>query len=260
MTNDLECGRVRLNKPNVFLLGAAKCGTTSLASILDQHSEIKVAKSKEPTFFCRHFNVVRNPIDYLTEFATSKTGASVFIDASHGYFTDPDVAPALHLLFPEAKFILILRNPANRAHALYQHMRRHGFEELGNFEQALDSEPIREADIAFREQFQENYWNMLYVRSGYYDEQWMRYLNYFPRSRFFLLSLSELANYPDEILPRICRFLEVEPYFSFDTIPQNQGNYPDMSPATRAGLDIHFEGVLDRIGFLAGRNIDLTSV
>src|SRR5688500_5255551 len=58
--------------PNLFLLGAAKCGTTSLHAILGQHPDIHACWGKEPTFFNWPFQVVRNPLEYFRLFDSPK--------------------------------------------------------------------------------------------------------------------------------------------------------------------------------------------
>ena len=54
-----------VKKPNLFLLGAAKCGTTTLQDALDQHPEIFMTKIKSPTYFCDGFQLIKDPIEYF---------------------------------------------------------------------------------------------------------------------------------------------------------------------------------------------------
>ena len=115
------------NVPNLFILGAGKCGTTTIYHYLMRHPSIYMSRIKEPTHFCRLFQVVKNPIEYYQLFDGAK-GESFIGEASHAYLTDPSSCRVIKALFPLAKFILILRNPADRAYSLYNHMRYHGFE------------------------------------------------------------------------------------------------------------------------------------
>jgi hypothetical protein len=107
--------------PNLFILGSGKCGTTTLYDIISEHPEISVSKIKEPSFFCSHFQVIKNPIEYFNLFTPP---ARYLAEASHVYFSNPETATVLRDLFPEAKFLIILRAPKARAQSLYQHMRR----------------------------------------------------------------------------------------------------------------------------------------
>ncbi len=243
----------------MFLLGAAKCGTTSLAACLGQHPEIQVARSKEPTFFSRHFNIIRNPLDYLEQFHSEK-GAKVRIDASHANFSDLEVAPAIHLLFPSAKFILIFRNPALRSYALFHHMRRHGYEQLPTFEAALLAEDERFHDESFRFTAKENYWNQLYLRSSCYDFQLMNYLQFFPRNRFFIISMAELVGEPQKWIKLILDFLEVDLDYNLCLPSLNQASYEPLDDKLKRRLESEFADNLDRLEMLVGRQMDLLNL
>jgi len=170
----------RLAAPNLFILGAAKCGTTSLHYALSQHPEIHLSSIKEPTFFCRGPLGAMNPIDYFNLFPY-QSEKRYYGEASHANFSSPEAAPILRQLFPNAKFLLILRNPVRRAYALYQHLFRHGQEPLTTFEQAIEEEEKRFLDGRFRDYSLTNFWNYMYVRSSRYDLQLERYLSLFPR-------------------------------------------------------------------------------
>ena len=75
-------------KPNLFILGAAKSGTTTLWSSLRQHPDIFLSRPKEPAFFCETFQKVQNPIHYFELFDRAGT-ASLVGEASHAYLSDP---------------------------------------------------------------------------------------------------------------------------------------------------------------------------
>jgi hypothetical protein len=242
--------------PNLFLLGAAKCGTTSLANWLQQHPLVHVAPSKEPTFFCRHFNVIHNPIDYLEQFCTNKA-AKYFVDASHGNFSDLAVAPALHALVPEAKFILVLRNPVRRAYSLYQHMRRHGHEGLATFAEALAAEPFRAADPYFKFAARENYCNQLYLDSSRYDQQLLRYLEFFPRESFFIMTMQEMLNETDFWLGELCKFLQIALALPPVLPRKNDGRYEPLDPVLLKSLLPQFQGCMNVVNQIAGRDLRL---
>lgn len=244
--------------PNFFILGAAKCGTTSLHGYLRQHPEIHMSAVKEPSFFCREFQVVRNPIDYLKLFECGEERKAVG-EASHVYFSNPDTPPALHALFPEAKFILILRNPALRSYSLYQFMRKLGYESIPSFEQALVEEDRRFSDPAFRTDCPQYFWNFMYYRSSLYDAQLQRYFARYDRSRFFILTLAELAANPRLWMDQIFDFLSVSPKAKIDYTPLNVSSYADIAEDTQAMLDERFAPMVARLQTLVGRPLDLSS-
>ena len=244
------------NKPNFFLLGAGKCGTTSLASMLSQHPEVFMSTPKEPSFFCSYFQVTRDPISYFNLFSGCKNESAIG-EASHVYFSNPETAATLQLLFPDAKFILILRDPTLRAYSLYQWMHRYRFEALPTFESALEAESVRYTDPEFFHNCPQYFWNFMYTRSSYYHIQWERYLRFFHRDRFFVLSLSELASDPVRWTQRIYEFLAVTGGFTPSTKHLNPGRYREMQASTRKRLDEHFRPTIRATRELAGRDMQL---
>lgn len=212
----------RAARPNLFILGAGKSGTTTLYSYLCDHPEIFMSPVKEPSFFCDIFQVVANPVDYLALFegATSQKWIG---EASHVYFTCPRSAALLQAFAPEARFILILRNPADRAYSLYQHMARAGDEWAGTFEKALDVEEKRVRDPWFERHNPQYYYNFLYFRSGLYAEQIERYFDWFERDRFLFVTFDEFKTDCPAVLRKVGKFLDVEPCWTPNLRVRNPG-------------------------------------
>lgn len=248
--------------PNLFLLGAGKCGTTSLHNILAQHPNIHASPVKEPSFFCSYFQVVQNPIDYLTLF---NSRARYRLDSSHVYLSNPETPPVLRALFPDAKFILIFRDPKQRAYSLYRHMRRvlhsdrQPLEEIADFASALRAEPERYASPDFCRNCRHYFWNFMYCRSSLYDEQLARYFALFDRDRFHVLSLAELAAGPAPATARIIEFLGLDrqPLRQFAFAIANYGGpfTPYDSECDRL-MDEAFAGLTVRTNRLVGRPLD----
>jgi hypothetical protein len=246
----------KLAAPNFFILGAAKCGTTSLYYALKQHPEIYLSAVKEPSFFSTGFQVVRNPVEYFNLFP-EQPGKKRYGEASHLYFSAPETAPVLRQLFPSAKFLLIVRNPVHRAHSLYQHMRRAGDESLPAFELALAEEEHRFADPGFRAHCPQYFWNYMYCRTSMYDVQLRHYLEYFPPEQFFVLTLGEWQCDPVRWQAEIFRFLEVDPSVHVSAEPQNQAPARStLREETRAALEKHFSGMRERLEGLIGRRLE----
>jgi hypothetical protein len=247
--------------PNLFILGAAKSGTTTLYRLLERHHDIKVCDPKEPSFFCSQFQVVKNPIEYFRLFDSDRRYR---VDASHVYFSNPETAPVLHDLFPEAKFLLILREPKARAHSLYRHMRRalhddgRPMELVETFHEALLREEERFNAPGYPAVCRQYFWNFMYMRSSCYDVQLARYLALFPRESFLILSLAELHRQPQETVGRIARFLDVDPAGFGEDVPAVNvaPQYDSFDPACRALMDDHFGNLTTRVDLLAGEALD----
>lgn len=196
--------------PNFFILGAGRSGTTTLAAVLREHPEIFLSTPKEPTFFSEPFQVTRTPIKYAKLFAGADEFPAVG-EASHAYLSHPDAAQTLRAFFPDARFIVMFRNPADRALAMYSYMLENGYELHRSFEQALAAEDRRFASARFARHCPHYFWNFMYFRSGRFGEQVNRYLELFPREHFHFTTLYDLQRDPARVLGTIEAFLGVSP-------------------------------------------------
>lgn len=235
-----------LHKPNFFILGAAKCGTTSLNAYLRQHPEIFMSRKKETNFFSdgfQGFGSVVNPNRYFELFSSVKD-EKIIGEASHSYMTSPSTAATLRLLFPEAKFVVILRNPADRAYSLYNHLRRYGHEPLASFEKALELEVSRSSSQRFIKSCKENIYNFKYFSSGLYAEQINRYLQLFDKEQFLFLKLDDLNNNPENTLKSIFRFLDVDDSFEVSAKIKNKGGVTARFPRFNHFCTIHLDKII----------------
>lgn len=248
-------------KPNLFIVGAGKSGTTSLYHLLKNHPEIKVSDVKEPSFFCSYFQVVKNPIEYFKLFDPPK---KYCVDASHVYFSNPETAPVLKSLFPDAKFLVILRQPKARAYSLYQHMRRamhadgRPLDLVETFPEALRLEGERFVSAEFFEKCRQYFWNFMYMRSSCYDIQLQRYLDLYDRDRFLVTSLAEFKGDPVNAVQAIGRFLDVDAAGFGGEIPVTNvaPPYSPCDPESDAFMDEYFGDLTARVDRLVGRPLD----
>jgi hypothetical protein len=195
--------------PTFFVLGAGRSGTTSLTRVLRSHPQVFIPDIKEPSFFAESFQWVRSPVRYADLYASATEHARG--DASHIYLEDPSSARTLKAFTPEARFVVVLRHPADRALALYSFMVEHGYEVLPTFERALRAEDRRWRSARFRRSCPQSFWNFMYFRSGLYAEQLERYFELFPRDRLFITTLDAMTENPGDTLAALHRFLGVDP-------------------------------------------------
>jgi hypothetical protein len=108
--------------PNLFVVGAAKAGTTSLWRYLDEHPDVYMSPVKEPHFFSsfvpRLFPAVKDEGSYLELFEDAGD-VSLRGEASASYLWDPESAQRIKRASPGAKIVISLRNPVERAYAFY---------------------------------------------------------------------------------------------------------------------------------------------
>lgn len=196
--------------PTFFILGAGRSGTTSLAGHLRQHPRVFIPEIKEPSFFASSFQWVRDPGKYVDLY--SDVGEATQLgDASHIYLEDPKSPQILEAFFPDAKFILMFRNPADRALAMYSLTVEGGYELEPTFEKALAAEDRRFESGRFRKNCPHSFWNFMYFRSGLFGEQVSRYLDRWPRERFYATTMYEYLKEPELVTGEVLEFLELDP-------------------------------------------------
>lgn len=243
--------------PNLFILGAAKCGTTSLHEILGQHPEVHANSMKEPTFFNWPFQLVRSPIAYFKLFENSRRYR---LDSSTAYLANPETAPILRQLFPTARFIVTLREPKARAYSLYCNNRFHGWESIDTFSAALKAESHRYTSVDFMQTCAWDFWTYLYCRSSLYDEQVERYFRLFQREQFHIVTLAELYGNPLGTTEEILRFLDLDPAparrIDFSIRNRRDNREPPYDEECSAFLTEAFSGVTERTERLVGRSLD----
>lgn len=191
----------------IFLAGAAKSGTTSLYHVLSRHPQICRPIVKEPNYFSnlgKDQNIVgpgAGPGDKGTVWTdTPAKYRSLFrveprhrfmLDASVSYLYSSNAAAYIAAAHPDAKVIIVLRNPVDRAFSHYKHLVRDGRERLP-FEEALRMEGER------RRQGWEFSWHL--KNMSLYSEQVKRYLDCFGRERIRFFLLEDLvADFPGVI-------------------------------------------------------------
>ena len=111
-----------LRKPNFFILGAPKCGTTSLAAWLGEHPNIFVSSEKEPNFFNTEdkrgiTNTLEQYEDLFREAGTEHVAVG---EATVWYLSSPEAIDRILKYNSDARFIVMVRNPLEMAPALHR--------------------------------------------------------------------------------------------------------------------------------------------
>jgi hypothetical protein len=180
--------------PNLFILGVAKAGTTTLADSLREHPDIFITPSKEPTFFSSDANYEHGMEWYINNFFKTSESYRYRGEASPSYiyFAEKVAHRIETCLKGEAiKFIVIFRNPVERAYSHYWHNVNRGLLENLSFEDALQAEDERLKS-------QNSLLNSLgriryaYFNAGLYTKQLKLFWDIFPRENFLLLLHEDL--------------------------------------------------------------------
>jgi hypothetical protein len=195
--------------PDFFLLGATKCGTTSLYFYLRQHPDLYLPKQKEPHVLNAPPDDFENELDdYLRLYSPS--GDRLAADGTPSYFRDSDrVIPRIKQLYEERspKFILIFRDPVERAFSHYLHKRQAGVVP-DSFEEALKHE--KRHPEKSREEWKS------FFRDGIYVDTLQTWYEHFPEHRFHILLLDDVKQNAEGAVKDTFRFLGVDPSVEID--------------------------------------------
>ena len=132
-----------MSLPNYMFIGAAKSATTTFFDILKKHEDIFVPKFKEPHFFNIDENYLKGLDWYKKTYFTDINNESIIIDFTPTYLYYKLCAERIFdSLGPNVKFVIILRNPVDRAYSHYNHSKRDGHE-VSSFEDAIKLENER---------------------------------------------------------------------------------------------------------------------
>jgi hypothetical protein len=206
--------------PNFLLVGAAKCGTTTLYHYLQQHPDILMSSPKEPKFFSgRATNPGKGPgdvfaaqnavdtfDDYCELFRKGINKRAVGEASVDTFFHFDQTIPAIQHYLGDPRIIIILRNPVDRAYSAYNFLVRDGYETL-SFEDALISEEQRRQD-EYRHMWR-------YREGGLYAHRVRAFQESFSRVQVVLFD--DLKADPCSLMQSVYGFLEVDALFSPDT-------------------------------------------
>ncbi len=229
--------------PNTFIVGASKCGTTSLAKYLNAHPKVHLPSIKEPRFMVRDVLNRVNPNDptlpYLKKSSVVDEGAykelyqgkgePVRIDASVHYLYHFEVAIENILRYsgPESKIIIMLRDPVKRAISNWVYQKRDLFE----FGRSLELEKQR-----MKQNF-DSFW--FYAEAGLYFNQVKAYKKAF--KNIYICLFEEFIKRPDQELCKIYDFLGLQPLDLHSHETHNKSNksqaIPTLTPFLNAFIN-----------------------
>ena len=202
-------------KPNFFILGAPKCGTTSLAAWLANHPEVFIpgvreTALKEPHFFNTDHRNPRRPsrAGYEALFRNAD-GAAAVGEASVWYLASHAAVPAILEYNPEARFIACLRNPVPMAYSLHNQQLFTGVEPIRSFRRAWEAQDARARSLLLPRHAEPQH--LQYGAMCSLGSQLARLFEQAPRERVHLVFLDDLARDPVGTFRGVTEFLGVTP-------------------------------------------------
>jgi hypothetical protein len=239
--------------PDFLVIGAQKAGTTALFVYLCAHPEVLAPVEKEVHFFDQHWaNGVpwyRAHFPTTLELAARRRGGRTAItgEATPYYLFHPRAPERAAATVPDARLIVMLRNPVDRAYSQYHHRRRLGLEDL-SFEDAVAAEPERLAADTERlaidpDHDAVHHREHSYLSRGRYAPQLGAWLERYPRDRLHVIRTEDFDRDPAAVYAETAAFLGLSAWLP-DRFERfiNEGSYEPMDPATRARL---IEGFAD---------------
>jgi len=188
--------------PNFFIVGAAKAGTTSLYEYLSKVPEIYMSPTKEPTYFSANMEdppqiPVREKQEYLDLFH-NVVDEKILGEATAVYINEPEASKLIHKVSPNARILISLRDPVERANSHYFNLKRSRIIKSESFHQVL-----------------EKFMNNKKVRpritrifsEGQYYEKIKRYLDIFGKDQVKIIFFEDLVNNTLTTMNEIVKYL-----------------------------------------------------
>ena len=197
-------------RPNFFIVGAPKCGTTAFSEYLSDHPDICFSRSKEPHFFNTDFDAfrwARSLDEYLDHFADYK-GEKIIAEASVQYLYSMDAARNIMEFCPEARILVMLRKPSTFLRSYHNQLLMNFDETIENLRTAWDMSGQRPQDSMPAENREPAFLD--YKRVGLFSEQLARYLDVFDRSQVMVVFMEDWINDPRALYIHLMLFLGIE--------------------------------------------------
>ena len=212
-------------KPNLFIVGQPKSGTTALHQFLGQHPEIYMSSIKEPHFFCSDFHLesdraygkkrfydFRSESAYLQLFSKARN-VKVAGESSTNYLYSHVAAEKIYNFNPDAKIIIILREPAKFLYSLHSHYVKFTEENEPDFLTALSLESDRREEKVLSPRVTSPSY-LYYSQRVQYHQQVKRYFDRFKPEQIKVIIFEEFKSANERIFREVLEFLQVNPDFT----------------------------------------------
>lgn len=223
-----------MTAPDFFLIGAPKCGTTSLAAWLAQHEEAFMCAPKEPFFFCTDIaaqRAARTWEEYLRLFDGAE-GARAVGEASTSYLRSRVAVPAILQRVPGARFVVCLRNPVDMVASVHGQMVRGVREDERDLAAALALEPERRNGRRLPPGTDEPA-DLIYTETCALGSQLARLYEHVDRDRVHLVFMDDLRADPPRVWVDLQAFLGVDDDKRTEFSAQNARAMPRSVAASR---------------------------
>ena len=211
-----------MTRPSFFLVGAPKCGTTALCKYLGQHPDICISTPKEVNYFDTDFKTkksARSLSEYLEKFTDGD--GKLCGEGSTSYLYSKEAAQNIHQFNPDAKIIIMLRDPVTVMQSFHSQLLFNGSSEnVEDFAQAIALEPDRKQGrhIPKRCTVPEM---LLYREVVSFSEQVKRYLDIFGERQVKIILFNDFKQHTATIYREVLEFIGADSTFETDFVRIN---------------------------------------
>lgn len=257
-------------RPDFVIIGCQRGGTSSLYRYLAQHPDISPSLRKETEYFTARFPEgeawyrAHFPLELRHRIAALFGRRRLTFEATPDYLLDPRAPTRCHELLPDAKIVVLLREPGERAFSQFHHNVRLDLESEG-FERAIAAEESRIAsDIAEMEVNPGTpataFRRYSYLTRGDYAEQLERWFEQYPRDRFLILESEEFFSDPGRVLGEVLEFVGARrwspPEFrNYSYLERGVVGHEEVPAEMREMLDDRFADSNKRLAALIDRDL-----
>jgi len=253
--------------PDFLIIGFVKCGTTSLYEYLLQHPSIYPPAGKEIDYFDRLYEKginwykVNFPLKLNSSIVKNLVGKNFTTgEASPRYIEHPYALDRIKKTIPHAKFIILLRNPIDRAFSQYNQNLNNGYEYL-SFEDAIKLEKERTKGRYEKMQSDKTYYSwdydlFAYQEHGIYVDKIKRWVDTFSKDQFLILQSEEFLKNTSVVYNKVLKFLNLPKWEPVDYKLYKQQVYKKqkIDPVLRKQLEEYFKPHNERLNKLLGTN------
>ena len=213
--------------PNFFIVGAPKCGTSAMFHYLEKHPDVYMYPRKEPDFFAEDLKAPENRHGYsdsawdsYLDLFKHAGDQSIIGEGTTWYLYSDEAASRIHDFNPDAKILIMLRNPTDQMYSLHSQLVYMGVEKISSFDNAVTGEAV-----ADRTQHQLAHFprympptmtnkKLLYKEIARFTGQIQRYWDVFGRDQVHIVLHDDLKRNPRTVYKQVLEFLEVDATFA----------------------------------------------
>jgi hypothetical protein len=233
--------------PDFLVIGVVKGGTTSIFKYISQHPQVAPGIAKEVKYF-KNNNYAKHDLNwYRSHFPLNRQitkDMRITGEASPQYFHNPEAPSRVHQVMPNAKLIVLLRNPVDRAYSHYSMNKRNlkqkrGVEVQAEFKKVVEEEmdllsrfrppaPPSENTHSYTKENSAIGRKCFHLASGIYINSLHRWLSFFAKENFLVLKSEDLFENPELITDQVYQFL---------CLSSHQGVYDVFNEGSRQTID-----------------------